>query len=78
MDTPAGKTVSERIHDETMHVTIVQDGDARYSIAITGTTMMNIGNPRKTFGSAQEAKAAADLAVDRTGHRCYWSCSKWS
>jgi hypothetical protein len=75
------KTVSERIHDGTMNVRVVQRDEGpgqRFAIAYGGARMMNLGDRRSTFTSAREAQQAADLAVELTGHRCYWACTNWS
>ena len=72
------KTVSERTHEGTQKVAIVERDGALFAIDYSGMKMMNLGNRRNEFSSAQEAQKAADLAVDLTGHRCYWGCSAWS
>jgi len=64
-----------------MQVLIVQQdegGSSGFAIKYGGTLMMNLGNPARKFDSAAQAKEAADLAVDLTGHRCYWACSAWT
>jgi hypothetical protein len=74
------RTVSERSHEGTMRVMIIQrdEGPGRFTIEYDGARMINLGNARSTFASAGEAQAAADHAVDLTGHRCYWGCSAWT
>jgi hypothetical protein len=74
----AAKTVSEKTHEETMKVLIVQDEGQRFSIDYGGMKMMNLGKNKATYATVREAQEAADLAVDLTGHRCYWACSDWS
>jgi hypothetical protein len=74
------KTVSERTHDGTMKVMILERDEGQgSSFAIEyGNKWINLGNPRATYPSAKDAQEAADLAVDLTGHRCYWACSAWT
>jgi hypothetical protein len=75
------KAVSEKTHEGTMKVVVVQVDEGqgpRYSIDYAGMKMMNLGKRKGTFVTAREAQAAADLAVELTGHRCYRACSDWS
>jgi hypothetical protein len=79
--TMGAKTVSEKTHEATMKVLIVQGDegqDPRFSVDYGGMKMMNLGNRGVTFATAREAQEGADLAVSLTGHRCYWACSDWS
>jgi hypothetical protein len=73
-----GKTVSEKTHEGTMKVVVVQQDGGRFAIDYGGMRMMNLGNARSTFATAREAQESADLAVSLTGHRCYRACSAWS